>query len=69
MDRKYLYIFISGIFLLSSCVMGTCISSISQYNDLSIIQNHTLLIPYILSYVLICVGILGIFELLQKKVK
>ena len=69
MDKKYLYIFFSGVSLLSICVIGTCISSISKYNDLNIIQNRALLIPYILSYAFICVGILGIFGLIQKKFK
>lgn len=63
--KKFLYLFLSGIVLLSVCIIGTCISSISKYNDMNIIQNHVLLIPYILSYTFIGAGLLGLFDILS----
>ncbi len=60
-EKKFIYLFLSGLALLSVCIIGTCISSISMYNNLDTIQNHLLLIPHILSYVLIISGLLGLF--------
>ena len=68
--NKFLYILFTGVFLLSACIIGTCISSTSIYG-IKIIQNSVLLVPYIISYAFIIVGILGYFDiinLLKKRI-
>jgi uncharacterized membrane protein len=60
-SKKFLCVFLGGIFLLAACIIGTCISSISMYNDLDHIQNRVLIIPYILSYIIVVTGLIGMF--------
>ncbi len=64
-NKNSFYIFLSGVILLCVCIIGTCISSISKYNDLNIIQYRVLLVPYILSYVFISIGLLGLSGILN----
>jgi len=63
--NKFLYLIFFGVFLLSACVIGTCISSTSVYNQLSTIQNRVLLVPYIISYSLILIGLLGFIDIVK----
>ncbi len=72
LKNKFLYLFLSGVFLLSVCIIGSCIASTSVYNDINIIQNKILLLPYILSYSFITIGLLGLYEifiLIRKRYK
>ncbi len=64
-QNKFLNLLLIGIFLLSICIIGTCISSTSRYNDINIVQNHVLLVPYIISYAFIVIGLLGYFNIIN----
>ena len=72
-QEKFLNILYAGIFLLSACIIGTCISYTSK-PTVSIIsmQYNVLLFPNIISYALIIIGVLGylnIFNLINSKRK
>ena len=71
-QEKFLKMLYAGIFLLSACVIGTCVSSISKFNDITDLQYGVLLVPNILSYALIVIGALGyldLFKLISNKRK
>lgn len=65
MDKhnQFLLIFLGGILLQSVCVLGTCISSLSKFNELYKILFGVLLIPNITSYLFIIIGLFGIFNI------
>jgi len=45
MNKEFIKILYAGIILLSSCIIGTAISSLNVYNDIVEMQHQWLLIP------------------------
>ena len=64
-NRKYMRLLSLGIFLLSACIVGTCIASTSIYYDSTILERHVLVIPYLLSYTFILIGLVGSFDIVS----
>lgn len=63
---QFFVLFLSGIFLLSTNVLGICIASINVHNDVDLMLHGVLFIPNTLSYVLIIVGALGYLDVLSN---
>lgn len=70
--KEYLCFFYAGVILLSACIIGIALSSTNMYNDIFEMRRTILLIPNILSYIFIIIGLMGylnIFEWIANKRK
>lgn len=68
-DNKYSLIFFMGVLLQLVCILGTCISSLNNYNELHVILFKLLLVPNLLSYVFMGVGLIGLLGIASKSKK
>lgn len=62
---------LTGAFLLSVNVIGTCIASLNVYNDVAVMQYGVLLIPNVLGYTLLLVGFAGyldVFRVIKNRI-
>ncbi|WHH57670.1 hypothetical protein [Petroclostridium sp. X23] len=64
--NKYSLIFSMGVLLQSICILGACISSTNQYNDIRDVLFRVLSIPNILSYFFMAIGLIGFTALFDK---
>lgn len=65
-DFKYSILLISGILLQLSCILGSCIATLTKFTPFEDIYCKSLLIPNLLSYFFILIGALGLFNLFKK---
>ncbi|MDF1616745.1 hypothetical protein [Petrocella sp. FN5] len=65
-NKENCFIFLSGIILLSSCVLATGLYSINMYNSLTGELYRPISLGYILSFIII---VFGVILMLERKSK